>query len=152
MAEMVMRQHVAAPPAEVFARASDFSRAAEVVSGITRVEMLTPGTVGLGTKFRETRVMFGKEANEVMEVVEWQPARRYALGALSCGTKYHSAFDFAPVDGGTEVTMTFRAEPQTLTAKLMGAVMRPMMAGMVRKCVAQDLLDIKKACERSAAE
>lgn len=150
MAELVLRQHVAAHPEQVFARASDFANAAGFIRGISSVEVLTPGPVGLGTKFRETRRMMGKDATEQMEVIEWTPGRRYALGAMSCGTRYHSSFDFAPAAGGTEVTMTFRAEPQTLSAKVLGAIMKPMMAGMVRRCVADDLLDLKRACEQGS--
>ncbi len=69
----ICEQQVAAPPEKVFAMMSDFANAPQRISGISKVEMLTDGAVGVGTKFKETRVMLGKEATETMEVTTFDP-------------------------------------------------------------------------------
>lgn len=138
--------HIDAPIEAVFARASDFAHAADFISAITRVEMLTPGPPGVGTRFRETRTMFGREATETMEVVEFESPRRYVLGATSCGSRFRSEMALAPRDGGTDLTLTVEVTPLTWFASVLGLLMRPMMKAMSKSC-AKDLNDIKTAIE-----
>ena len=146
MAQISLDRHIDAPIDHVFERITDFANAADVVSGITRVEMLTDGPVGQGTRFRETRVMFGKEATEEMEVKSFDAPRAYALGAESHGSRYLSTFTLTEKDGGTDVHLVFEATPLTLFAKIMSVVMKPMMKKVMEEC-AKDLDDIKNAIE-----
>ena len=112
--------------------------------------MLTDGPVRLGTRFKETRVMFGKEATETMEVVEFKPPHGYALGCQSHGCRYRSDFQFKPNAGGTRVEMTFEATPRTLLARMMGFLTAPMIKG-VAKCMEKDLEDLKASLEGKPA-
>ena len=128
MKEVQLKRQIQAPPEEVFDRTTDFANAAQVVRGIEKVEMLTDGPVGVGTRFRETRIMFGREATEEMELTTFDRPRRYELFAESHGSRYETTFDLHPIPEGTELVMTFRATPLSFFAKLMGAVMGGMMA------------------------
>src|SRR5689334_20568452 len=74
------RLHVAAPPARTFAAFTDFEHASENIRGIARLVVQTPGPLRVGTRFEETRVMWGREASVVMEIREWEPGRAYAFG------------------------------------------------------------------------
>src|SRR2546423_4330783 len=114
--------HVDAPPEKVFALMSDFPKAPGRISSIKRIEMLTNGPVGLGTKFKETRVMFGKEATETMEVTAFDPPHSYSLVANSCGAIYDSRLTFESEGNGTNVTFTFHVKPVSFFAKLMSPV------------------------------
>jgi hypothetical protein len=140
-------RHIAAPPDVVFARASDFRRGHETISAIVKMDVLTDGPVRIGTRFRETRVMFGREATEEMTVTAFEPPKRYTLAAESHGSRYHTELSFAPDGQGTRVTMSFAAMPVTFMARVMGVLMRPMMKGIVKMC-AKDLDDLKSAIER----
>src|SRR5262245_3572719 len=120
-------RHVNAPPDRVFAVAADLRRTSAVISGIKRLEVLGDGPIGRGTRFRETRLMFGREATEEMEIVEFDPPRGYAIGCESCGCRYRSEFRFRPADGGTDMEMTFNAVPLTFAARVMGFFMKRMM-------------------------
>ena len=53
-----------AVPEEVFAVATSFGGCAEWLSGVKEASVLTAGPVGVGTRFRETRIMGGREATE----------------------------------------------------------------------------------------
>lgn len=64
---------IAAPRAEVFEAFADLTNLANTVKAITQVELLTEGPIGVGTRFKETRVMFGKEASEIMEITQFKP-------------------------------------------------------------------------------
>lgn len=141
---MTVSKTVAAPPERVFAVASDFANAAQTISAIQSTEILTPGPVGAGTRFRETRVMFGRPATEEMTVGVWDPPRRYTLLADAHGCRYESTLDFRPVDGGTEIAMTFVATPYTLPAKILGFLFKGMTKALARSC-AKDLDDLATA-------
>jgi hypothetical protein len=147
----VVSEQINAAPGVVFAAAIDFANAPRRISGIKNVEMLTSGPVGVGTRFRETRVMFGKEATETMEVVGFQPGSSYTLGASSCGCEHRTVVSVRPNGGGGEITIDFTGRPMTFGAKLMGVLMGWMVKGAGAKAMKQDLVDLKAAVEKAGA-
>jgi hypothetical protein len=148
MAAISVKQHIRASAEAVFDAASDFANAPGRIKGIKKMEILTPGEIGKGTRFKETRVMFGKEATEEMEVTSFDRPSGYSLGCESCGCRYHCEFRFTPRGEGTDVEMTFNAQPLTLIAKIMGFLMAPMMKGMLKTC-AKDLDDLREYVEQN---
>lgn len=151
MLPILSETYVAASPHVTFAIFTDLEHAADRVSGIKKLEVLTPGPVGVGVKFRETRIMFGKEATEQMEITAFEPDRGYSVGSETCGCRFTFDFRFEPEGNGTRVTSAFRSEPMTLMAKIMGALTGWMMKGMMKKCLHQDMSDLKAAAEEVAA-
>lgn len=145
--KIVVNKHINADQRKVFTTASDFPNAEKVISGITKVEMLTGTTVSLSTRFREYRKMYGKETSEEMEVVEWDPPRKYVLVAESCGTKYRSEVLCERDDGGTKVTMVCGGEPLTWWAKILEFLFRPFVGGM-KGMLEKDLDDLKRFVEK----
>lgn len=129
----------AAPVERVFAQLSDIENAAGRVPGILKIEMLTDGPVGVGTRFRETRKMFGKETTETMEFTAFEPNRMYEVGGASCGMDFRTQFHFTPDGGGTRVDVTMQTQAKTLFAKVMGACCGWMMKGTMKKCLQHDL-------------
>lgn len=150
MKPLVVETEIAAAPARVFAVFTDLAQAPERVRAIEALEVLTPGPVGKGTRFKETRQMFGKASTETMEFVEFEPGRSYALAAESNGTRFRTSFTFEPVGTGTRVRMSFEATPLTTAAKMM-APMLGMMVGPVTKAIQADFEDLKRACEQRPA-
>ena len=77
MQKIGIARHVDAPVQRVWDLATDLERAPTTLSGVTRVEVLTDGPFAVGTRWRETRTMFGREASEVLEVtaVEDEPMK-----------------------------------------------------------------------------
>lgn len=146
MPRFTITRQISAPKAKVFDQISDFANAPKRVSGIKRVEMLTNGSVGKGTRFRETRIMFNREATEEMEVMAFDPPNGYVLGGESCGCRYRSEFALSESGSGTEVRMSFDAKPITVFAKIVSVLTRPMLKFCVRACE-KDLDDIKRSIE-----
>lgn len=140
-------EHINAPVEKVFAVAADPHHAADVISAITKMEVLTDGPVGVGTRFRETRIMFGKEATEEMEFSVFDPPRSYTLVADSHGCHYVSTFRFIPDGAGTRVDFEFTGDAHSFGAKVMSAVMGPLMKGTMRKMLAKDLGELKRYVE-----
>lgn len=146
MANLKLSTWVKAPIARVFDAFSDFEGATKTVSAIQNVEMLTEGPVNVGTRFRETRVMFGREATEEMEVTAFKPNQTYTLSADTCGSHFESTFHFSPENKGTRVDMELNTRAVSLFAKLMwplGFLMMPTM----KKMMLADIEEVKQHCE-----
>ncbi|MGH7149210.1 MAG: SRPBCC family protein [Planctomycetota bacterium] len=150
MPRLTVTKDIAAFPEKVFQAAADFRGAPGRIRGIKRIEVLTEGPVRVGTRFKETRKMFGKEATETMEVVAFDPPNGYTLACESHGCRYRTEFRFKGNAGGTRVEMAFEATPLTFLAKAMGFLMAPMIKS-VSKLVDQDLKDLKASVEGKAA-
>ena len=144
MAKLSVTEWIDAPIERVFELATDLPRAAERIDGIDKIEMLTEGPVGVGTRWKETR---GKMGTEELFVTEFDPPNGYTVGCDSCGCHIDSRFVFTPTDGGgTEARLDITTRVESLLAKLMVPLM-PLMMGGMKKAVAQDLADIKQAAE-----
>ncbi|MEO1529713.1 MAG: SRPBCC family protein [Planctomycetota bacterium] len=143
---ITVTETIAARPDVVFAASSNIPAWAEVIPAINRIEMLTDGPVGVGTRFIETRTLFGREASETMEVVEYEPPSHYVLKAESNGCRYLTEIRFEPHGDVTKMSFNFTAEPLTIFAKVMGVIMKPLMKKMIQLC-AKDLRALKEHVE-----
>lgn len=150
MGQMTVSKHIDAPQDKVFAVITDLEGARERITGIEKVELLTDGPFGKGTRWRETRIMFKREATEEMEITAWDPPDGYTLGCESCGARYDMALTL--VSDGAATSMEWRIEttPITFMARVM-SVFSGLMSGMMKKCMAQDMEDIKAAAETEGA-
>jgi len=144
---LTFTKRINAPAGRVFEVLANPSGWAEAVEAIRKVEVLTPGPVGKGTRFRETRVMFGKEATETMEFTEFEPGKGFTIGCESCGVRYSTRHELREENGATELTMRMECRPLTIMTKVMSPVMGLLMGAAMRKCMAKDLEDLKKAVE-----
>lgn len=136
--------NIEAPREKVFEMATDIENFDRNIKGIKKVEELTEGPAALGKKWRETRVMFGKEASEVMWFSKFEAPASFEVKADSNGTRYLSTFAFEEISHKeTKVTVSFGGEPVTFFAKVMGFVLGPFMRGMVTKHLLDDLKDLK---------
>ena len=132
-----------APPDRTWAVASDFANAPGRIKAITKVEIVTPGPVGVGTRFREWR---GRHAVD-MEIAAWSPPRSYSLRGSAVGTEFLSEIRCVPDGTGTRLEMEIQARPQTFGAKLLSPLISLMSKAMVSTC-AKDLADIAAEAER----
>ena len=137
---------IAAPPERVFKVFSDLDALAGRIKGIKRLEVLTAGPIGVGTRFRETRQMPRHEATEEMEITAFDRPRMYAVSCRSCGCLITTTFRFDPAPNGTMVTVEISTQAQTWFARLLSPLGK-MMIRMVQKCVTQDILDLKQVLE-----
>ena len=149
---------IAAHPGIVWRAVSNIEHAARWIPAIKSIEILDGPRTGKGLRWRETRIMFGREATEVMEIAEWKPpfsrdgGGMYVATATNHGTAYRSDVRVEPSGSGTRLTFTFEATALTLVARIMSALMMPFMKGAVTKALQADLEAIKAHCERVTAD
>ena len=121
MQQITASKHFSAPLETVWQVMADLESAAERVQAIVKLEVLTDGPVGLGTRFRETRIMFKKEATEEMEITVWNPPNSYTTEADGCGCHYTTVITCEADGDGTKVTTSMSIVPLTTFGKIMGA-------------------------------
>ncbi|MEL6951293.1 MAG: SRPBCC family protein [Pseudomonadota bacterium] len=149
--QITVSTHIDAPRDVVWARATDFENCADFISGLEKTEVLEiPATGIVGLKWQETRTMMGKEATETMWVTAARAPEHYDVEAGSHGCRYYSRISLKEIGDATELTMTFRGEPETFMAKLLGNTIGRLFLGTTRKMLQQDIDDIKLAAEHDA--
>jgi uncharacterized membrane protein len=135
------------PIERVFNVFTDLEKLSERIDGIQSVEVLEKSPqMQVGTKWKETRVMFGKASSETMWVSELNKEKNYVVLAESHGTKYRSEYIFRNTPNGTSVKMTFEGIPVTFISKILGVIFS-FMSGSMAKMLHKDMEDLKKVCE-----
>lgn len=142
MAEVVCTLEIQANQETVFEVFSDLEKAPQRIQGIKSLEVLTPLPIGEGTAFRETRIMYGREATEEMTITQFEPPHRYCVEAHSHGTHFVTHYLFEESDQGTHITLRFKGIPKSLFAKLF-SFMAIFMMRSVKKCLEDDMKDLK---------
>ncbi len=133
----------------VFDLFTDLEGIESTIAGIKSIEVLEGSAkMEKGTTWKETRVMFGKEASETMSVTHIEPNKSYVVEAASHGMKYRSTYDFAFDGGVTTVHMEFSGTPVTFSAKLF-SILGFLFAGATKKALKNDMLDLKRVAENS---
>ncbi|MFC9733695.1 SRPBCC family protein [Streptomyces roseolus] len=146
---VVVERRVAASPGRVWESITDLPDLPRVLSGVQRVEVLTEGGFGVGTRWRETRKMLGKEATEEMTVTECEPPDRYVTVADSHGMHYVSELSLrAEGPDGSVLRMAFSARPADGRRRnLLSRLLARFGAKAVSKALAKDLDDIARTVE-----
>lgn len=149
MTVITVQRDVAAPPGKVWDVATDLERTAEVIRAIRALERTDGGTgFGVGTAWKETRTMFGRESTESMAVTAIEEGRSYTVESESSGVHYRSVMRVEPEGKGSRLSWEFGADPVTTSAKILSILGKPFW-GSVRKELMADLDDIAAAAEAS---
>lgn len=148
MASQRVAREVDAAPAVVWAIVTDLERSAQVIGAIVSVERLDGGTgFDVGTRWRETRRMFGREASEVLEVTEVDHGRAYTVEADGAGVHYTTVMAVEPSPVGTLLSMEFEGKATTTAARI-GALLGRLFSGRLERLLQQDLDDIAAEAEK----
>ena len=126
----------------------DFENCSNYINSIVDLEIIeNPKDTLIGFKWKETRVMFGKEATETMWITDYVENNYYQTRAESHGSIYISRLSLERVRENTKLTMSFTAEAQTFPVKIISVCMGFIAKGSMKKALLKDLNDIKKHLE-----
>lgn len=139
---------VDAPARDVWLLITEVEASPAVLSSIDSVEMLA-GTSPLqvGTRWRETRTMFGRQVTEELTVTRCDPGRSYTVVASGHGTDYESTFEVLPDGGRCTLRMTISAESASAMSRVLSATVGRLFLGATRRSMEQDLADIASVAE-----
>jgi carbon monoxide dehydrogenase subunit G len=152
MAKVRVSTEVKASVEQVFERFTDIEHAAERVSGIKEIAVLSPGSFNLGYRWTETREVMGRLDDATMEITSFELNRTYTVthykgGMLGNGVRIDTVFTFEPVPVGTKVSIEFELHPEGLPPGLL-LPLEWAIGGKVRHVLSNDLDDLKASIER----
>ena len=149
MPTITVSKHFECAPDIAFDVISDFPNAPEYINGIKDVQMLTDGPVAVGTKVKETRIMMGREATEIMEVTVMDKPSTFIVEAFNHGTEYVTKYTVDPENDGAKVTLVFKGTPKTFMAKVLATLFSRMIS-TVADLMEKDLIDAATEGKRRA--
>lgn len=136
-------RQIVAPVEAVFDCLSDVRNFEKAVPQIIKVEFLTDRQHGVGTRFRETRLMNGKEASTELEVTELEPNRLVRIVSVAGGTEWDTVFTTAQQSDATLMTMKMAARPMSFLSRFLV----PLILPIVSRAVEADMDAVKEYCE-----
>jgi uncharacterized protein YndB with AHSA1/START domain len=142
MAGFEMSERIARPPQDVFDFITTSDNAPRVVPSVKSMVKLTEGPVGLGTRYRETRMMDGKEHQAELEVVGYEPNRGYAMKNVTEGIETVYRYTFHPEADGTRVDLVCEVKAGGLKKLIL-----PLVVSVLKKEDGDHLQRLKRALE-----
>ena len=119
MTRATVIKHIAAPVERVFETLADIRNFKKAIPHIIDIEFLGDKRKGVGTRFRETRMIKGRRSTTKLEITDYRENDRLRIVTDSHGTIWDSVWAFTPVAGGTRLTLTIDAKAHQLIARLM---------------------------------
>ena len=143
MTQIKEKRIINASKETVFKVVSDFANLPTAVPEVVRIEFISTVRSGLGTRFREVRLVNGKESITELEVTEYREYEHIRMVADSHGTVWDSVFRLTPVGEATELEVVMHARAHKLLARMIHFLMR----GFYKSGIGKHLNAIKNFCE-----
>ena len=148
MSELSVSREVSVSPEALWDLVTDLDRSPNVISAVTSIKRLDSGTgFEVGTKWQETRMIFDREATEILEVTDMDPGHSYTVETDADGAHYRSVISVEAAPAGSTITITFGAESAGAVSKVLAGTIGRLFEGGTRKALAQDLDDIAVVAE-----
>jgi uncharacterized membrane protein len=132
---------------DVYTYASTFSAMPAWRGGVSEVEQLTEGPVGVGTRLRAGGRVLGRALGIVIEVTALEPGSRFEYRGAAGPLRTHNVVTFERVTGGTQVTWTDEIELSGVLGPL-----EPLVGRLVRRGYEADLGRLKDILEAQPAK
>ena len=121
MTSVTVTRRIAAPVDVVFRTVADIRQFSQVAPQIVGIEFLSDVQSGIGTRFRETRLMNGQEMSTELAVTDYVENNRVRIVSDAGGTVWDSVFTVVPaelyrVDDGDGSATVRAARPDHDTA------------------------------------
>ena len=141
-----VKRYLDASPAEIFATVSDLESWPEIVRSVLKIDLLTDGPVGQGTRLRETRVIFSRTSTHDMEVANFDRPHRLRLAVTNPDIYYELDHVVDRVFGAaSRVLLIFRTRPESAVGRAVHPFMTPFMEITLRDELERDLTDLVAA-------
>ena len=131
----------------VWTTITNIRQAAEIVSGIEKIEILNePVNELVGLKWRETRMYFGKPSAIDKWITDAVESKFYKTRAEMDGFIFLTTMSISESGDNIRLTSSHETHSQGIIAKIKSIPMI-FFRGMLKKAILKDLHDIKTAVE-----
>ncbi len=148
MTRVIVIREIEANPELVFKTINDFENLPQVVPEIDTIKFLSEMKSGVGTRFRETRIMKGKPSATELEVVEFEKNKRLRIIADSHGTLWDSTYSLNDLESGCELILTMDAKAHRLLLKMLN----PLFKHLFKKGLKNHMDAVKRYCEQVSGD
>ena len=150
--QIEVHKTVAARPPAVFKIVADIMNWPQIIGSVTAIELLTRGRVRVGTRVRLTRIMYGHQMTEELEVETFERPRRLRLVGENRGMHYERDHVIDALHVGSRLMLIFRNRAETEPARTTQDFITPFMQINLRDELERDLLDLATAAAQSASK
>ena len=130
---------------DVFVFISNPNNISKWNSAVVSLQQVTPGTVGVGTKFRSVGEMMGRRVEGEMQMIAYEPISKCGFQVNAGPMKVNFTFTLQSVDMGTKVNLNAQGNPGGLFKLAEGVI-----AGQVKARMEEDLTRLKMEIEKGA--
>lgn len=133
------------PVKDVFAFVANPNNMSKWNSAVVDLQQVTPGDVGVGTKFKSVGELMGRRVEGEMQVTAYEPDSRCSYQVNAGPMQVNLTLAFKPVGTGTKVSLNAQGNPAGFF-KLAERV----MAGRVKSLMEENLARLKSQLETGA--
>jgi hypothetical protein len=144
MAAFTREIEISKPIEEVFQYITDVSKASKIMRNVIASNWITAGPIMVGAKFKEVREIRGKKAESIIEVIAYEPNKRYSVKSEMKGLESIYHYHFTESEIGTIVQFVCDVEAYTFMMKLT----KPMFIRILQKEDGNHLENLKREMEK----
>jgi carbon monoxide dehydrogenase subunit G len=131
------------PIQDVFAFVADPNNMSKWNSAVVSLEQVTPGKVGVGTKFKSVGEMMGRRIEGEMQVVAYEPDTKCGFQVNAGPMQVTMTMTFKTVGTGTKISLNAQGNPAGVFKLAEGV-----MAGQVKSMMEANLARLKTSLEK----
>ncbi len=148
--QVAVAHEIIAEPEAVWNVLTDLDRRLKILTSVRALERLDGPPFGVGTRWRETRVMAGVPGSVEFLVTEVEPGLALWLDVEFPGARFAVVFRVRPSSLGTrlEADVTVESEASGLGKRMLGAVIGGRPARILGDTIEQDLRDVAAALRK----
>ena len=131
------------PVKDVFAFVANPTNMSKWNSTVVSLEQITPGEVGVGTKFKSTGEMMGRRVEGEMQVTAYEPNTKCGFQVNAGPIQVNMNLTFKTVGTGTKISLNAQGNPAGFFKLAEGV-----MAGRVKSMMEENLTRLKAQLEK----
>ncbi len=130
------------PVEDVFAFVSNPKNDSQWQSNTTETKITSQGPIGVGTTYRDVTQFLGRRIESIYEFTEYEANRKLSLKSTSGPIPLEATITCEPVEDGTKVNFSARAEPGGFFK-----LAEPLVARMAQRTWATNYANLKDLLE-----
>jgi carbon monoxide dehydrogenase subunit G len=131
------------PMKEVFAFISNPANMSKWNVAVVSLEQVSPGAVGVGTKFKSVGEMMGRRIEGEMQITAYEPDTKCSFQVNAGPMQVNMNLTFKTVGTGTKISLNAQGNPAGFFK-----LAEPMMAGRVKGMMEENLARLKSVLEK----
>ena len=131
------------PVKDVFAFVANPNNMSKWNSAVVSLQQITPGAVGVGTKFKSVGEAMGRRIEGELQVVSYEPDTKCGFQLQTGPMQMNLTMSFKTVGTGTKLSLNAQGNPAGVFKLAEG-----MLAGRVKSMMEENLARLKSVLEK----